>query len=138
MNISSIEYESELELRNEILRKPIGLDLYAEDLSKEGNDFHIGAFKNDELVGCLVLTPLGNKEVKMRQVAVKEIFQCLGIGKKMVEFSEAISQENNYNKIILNARKTAVPFYERLNYKIIGDEFIEVCIPHNKMFKILP
>jgi len=78
MNIKLIafgseEYQAELALRNEILRKPIGLDIYSEDLSKEDSDFHIGAFMDGELVGCLLLTPLGNGEIRMRQVAVRGI-----------------------------------------------------------------
>ena len=44
IDFGSEEYQAELALRNEILRRPIGLDLYSEDLSKEGMDCHLGAF----------------------------------------------------------------------------------------------
>ena len=137
INCKSEEYISELQLRNEILRKPLGLSIYFDNLSKEDKDYHVGAFLNEELVGCLVLTPLTDKEIKMRQVAVKESLQGLGIGKKLVAYSELISKENNYNKIMLNARKAVVEFYKKLGYEIIGKEFIEdsTGLLHLKMFK---
>jgi len=137
INVDSNAYGLELELRNEVLRKPIGLDLRLEDLSNEVNDFHIGAFKDTELVGCLILTPINEQEIKMRQVAVKDNLQGLGIGRKLVEHSERVAKENHYNKVILNARKTATEFYKRLGYNVVGGEFTEVGIPHFKMHKDL-
>jgi predicted GNAT family N-acyltransferase len=37
----------------------------------------------------------------------------------------------------LHARSTAVPFYAKLGYECVGDEFIEVTIPHWEMRKAL-
>jgi predicted GNAT family N-acyltransferase len=37
----------------------------------------------------------------------------------------------------MHARKTAVGFYEKLGYKRIGNEFLEVTIPHYAMEKAL-
>ena len=133
IDFASEAYQAELALRNEILRKPIGLDLYSEDLSQEHKDCHIGAFIDGELVGCLILTPLGNGEVKMRQVAAREAYQGLGIGRRLVEFSELVAKENKYSAIVLTARKTAVGFYEKLGYRVVGGELMEVGIPHFRM-----
>ncbi len=36
------EYEDELALRNEILRVPLGLNLYKQDLSQENTYWHVG------------------------------------------------------------------------------------------------
>ncbi|MEJ7682070.1 MAG: GNAT family N-acetyltransferase [Segetibacter sp.] len=37
----------------------------------------------------------------------------------------------------MHARKSAVGFYEKLGYKIVGDEFLELNIPHYIMEKQL-
>jgi len=55
----------------------------------------------------------------------------------MVAASEEISRTLKFKKMVLNARKVAVPFYKKLNYKTIGKEFMEVEIPHFKMVKNL-
>jgi predicted GNAT family N-acyltransferase len=133
----SEEYNSELELRNKILRIPLGLDVHEDDLSNEHLHHHIGAFEDGKLIGVLVLTPLNDTEVKMRQVAVEEELQGKGIGKKLVEYSEQFSRDNGFRTIVMNARDTAVPFYEKLGYIKEGDMFTEVTIPHFKLYKNL-
>jgi len=137
ISYGSEEYKSELELRNKILRIPLGLDVYNDDLGGEDNHFHIGAFDEGKLVGVLVLTPLDSSKVKMRQVAVDEKLQGRGIGKMLVEYSEQFSKENGFTTIVMNARDTAVPFYEKLGYSKEGEMFTEVTIPHFKLFKNL-
>jgi predicted GNAT family N-acyltransferase len=129
-------YDQELQLRNEILRKPLGMDLFNDDLSKEVNDIHIGLFRNEELVGTLILTP-GNGYVKMRQVAVAETARGLNAGTQMVQFSEQVAREKGFPRIELNARKEAVRFYLKNGYTTVGDEFMEIGIPHYKMIKEL-
>jgi len=66
----------------------------------------------------------------MRQVAVSDKHQGLGIGRAMVEFSERFARENGYGKISMHARDTAVGFYLRLGYEVEGEPFEEVTIPH--------
>jgi predicted GNAT family N-acyltransferase len=133
----SEEYRQSLELRDNILRKPLGLSLFNENLDNEVNYIHIGVFLDCQIIGILILTPLSPDTVKMRQVAVREDFQGKGIGTRMVRFAEEIAKKQGFKRIVLNARKTAVPFYRKLFYDILSDEFTEVGIPHYKMSKNL-
>ena len=130
------EYDQTVQLRDKILRKPLGLTFSEAQLSEEFADVHLAAFADDwTLRGCLVLTPKGDKTLKMRQVAVEEAVQKLGIGRQLVEASEAFARRNGFNLMELNARDTAVPFYEKLNYVVGGEPFEEVGITHVKMMK---
>lgn len=131
----SSEYLQTIELREKILRIPLGLKFTKEYLKRDEHDFHLVAMYDKKVIGCLILTPREKEIVQMRQVAVDATLQGKGIGKKLVYFSEQVSQEKGFKKIILNARLVAVPFYKRLQYKIVSDEFIEVGIPHYKMEK---
>jgi predicted GNAT family N-acyltransferase len=63
--------------------------------------------------------------------------QGQGIGSQLVLFTDNYAKEKGYKLIHCNARKTAVPFYLKQGYKILGDEFLEVNIPHYYMEKIL-
>lgn len=134
---NSVDYINELKLRDEVLRKPLGMSLYDENLAAEKNDIHIGAFINDDIVGVLILTKLNANDVKMRQVAVKEVMQSKKIGSKMVRYAEENAINRGYKNMLLNARKTAVEFYKKLGYEIISEEFLEINIPHYKMTKHL-
>ncbi|MBN2663879.1 MAG: GNAT family N-acetyltransferase [Bacteroidales bacterium] len=131
----SIEYNKSIDLRDEILRKPLGLAFTSEFLQQDKDQFHIAAFEGDKIVGILILKPLDKNTLKMRQVAVNVNLQGKGIGRKMVEFSEKFAVEKGFSYFELNARKEAIPFYEKLNYLIVGDEFFEVGISHKKMVK---
>lgn len=134
---NSEEYQNELKLRDKVLRKPLGISLFNENLEGDKNDIHIAAFIKDELVGILLLKPMSNFELKMRQVAILEKYQSKKIGSNLVLFAEELAKNSGYKKVSLHARRTAVEFYQKLGYLKFEDEFFEVGIPHYKMLKEL-
>ena len=131
----SEDYKAELEMRNEILRKPLGLSIYDEDLGQEKPYFHIGAFENGKLVGTLLFIDRGEGVCQMRQVAVCEGMRRRGIGRKMVLFGENLMKEKGFSKIVLEARKVALEFYLSLGYRTAGPEELRLGIPHYEMEK---
>jgi predicted GNAT family N-acyltransferase len=132
------EYDETVQLRDKILRRPLGLQFSEEQLAEEYADFHLAAYSHDWLLrGCLVLTPKDDKTLKMRQVAVDETVQKTGVGQQLVAASEALGRVRGFDIMELNARETAVPFYQKLNYSIMGERFEEVGIPHFRMRKKL-
>jgi predicted GNAT family N-acyltransferase len=119
----------------EILRKPLGLSFSKTDLEKEKQDILIGAFEDDELLACCVLTKIGEDTCKLRQMAVRNKIQRTGLGAAMMNYAEQLAKDAGYKKMVMNARKTAKGFYEKLGYEIKGDEFVEVTLPHFYMQK---
>jgi predicted GNAT family N-acyltransferase len=133
----STEYWATVDLRDAVLRKPLGLQFSAEELDAENRSHHVACYRGNKLVGCLVLCPQGDDDVRMRQVAVVLELQGQGIGTALVEFAEALARKTGYRRMILHARDTAVAFYENLGYARVGDQFEEVSIPHWTMEKWL-
>ena len=131
------EYKEMVELRYQILRKPLGLTFTEEDLAKEINDILIGCFDDDKLEACCILSPAGPKEVRLRQMAVFSGLQGKGMGRALMQFAENVAYDCGYRKVSMHARKTAIGFYEKLGYNVVGDEFLEVTIPHYTMEKEL-
>ena len=132
----SEDYEQSLNLREEVLRKPLGLRLERE-LLKEENAGLLTAWKENFCIGTVVLIEEDFETARMKAVAVSPHFQNLGIGKKMVIESENEALRRGYKKIYLHARKNVVSFYEKLGYEAYGEEFTEVTIPHRRMIKNL-
>ena len=52
----SPEYAATIKLRNEILRKPLGLRFSDEQLPAERGNHHLACYRDGRLVACLVLT----------------------------------------------------------------------------------
>lgn len=133
----SKEYEQMIKLRFEILRKPLHLDFSKEELEKEKHDILIGAFEDDKMLGCCLLTKVDKHCVRLRQMAVQNNLQGKGIGASLMNFAENVARDHGYKRIIMHARKTATGFYEKLGYTVTGKEFIEISIPHMVMEKKL-
>ena len=131
-------YEETVELRKRLLKTPLGIDFDLAELQSEYKDFHLACYNEQlHLLGCLILTRIDDEQVKMRQVAVDTPFQRKGIGERMVKMSEVLALKEGFTKMVLNARDTAIPFYQKLNYQVIGEPFTEVGIKHFKMDKNL-
>ena len=131
------EYQQMVQLRNDILRKPLGLSFEVADLEKEKDDVLMGAFEDDKILGCCLLTRMDPQTIRLRQMAVPNNMQGKGIGRALMIFAENIARDLGYKKLCMHARKTALGFYEKLGYHVSGQEFIELTIPHYIMEKPL-
>lgn len=131
----SADYKKMIDLRMDILRRPLGLSFSEVDLEKEKHDLLIGAFEEDKLLACCILTKIAEDTCKLRQMAVRPKIQGTGLGAAMMNYAEQLAKDAGYKKMVMNARKTAKGFYEKLGYEIEGDEFVEVNLPHFYMQK---
>ena len=132
------EYKQMVDLRNEILRKPLGLSFSPDELAKEKNDILIAAFDEDEMLGCCILTKADdNGCIRLRQMAVQKNFQGKGIGDSIMTFAENIARDKGFKTITMHARDTAIGFYEKFGYEVKGEQFEEVNTKHHIMEKLL-
>jgi ribosomal protein S18 acetylase RimI-like enzyme len=133
----SPEYLQMVKLRDDILRKPLGLTLSPTELEQEKDHLLISAYEDDQLLGCCMLVEQDPQTVRLRQMAVLNDLQGKGIGKALMNFAENLARDRGYKTITMHARKNAIGFYEKMGYKIKGNEFEEITIPHFVMEKKL-
>ena len=133
----SKEYRQMVELRHQILRQPLGLSFSEEELAKEKDNILIAAFDEDEILGCCMLLKIDDQVLQIRQMAVNNNLQGKGIGASIMAFAENISRDKGYRKLVMHARDTAIGFYEKFGFKVVGKEFTEVNLPHHVMEKKL-
>lgn len=137
INTRSDEYELLLHFRHELLRKPLGLNLFEEDLSDDEQDFILVAMQDEAIIGCVMLHPVNDEVIKLRQMATATAVQGKGLGKILVANAEETALDRGYKEVVLHARTNARGFYEKLGYQAFGEEFTEVTIPHIAMKKRL-
>jgi GNAT superfamily N-acetyltransferase len=133
----SPEYLQMIKLRDDILRKPLGLGFTEEELEEEKDNMLIAAFEDEDMLGCCMLVEEDQKKVRLRQMAVLNDLQGKGIGRALMNFAENIARDRGYKILSMHARKNALGFYEKMGYKIASDEFHEVTIAHYVMEKQL-
>lgn len=135
----SPEYRMECDLRHVVLRLPLGMDLYDEDLTAERHQRHFGLFLTDGTLGaCAIAVSISADETKIRQMAVRTELQGLGCGRFLMTRLQEILASDGVRHLSLHARSNVAGFYKSLGFTQSGDEFIEVGIPHVKMVKAIP
>ena len=131
------EYQQMLKLRDDILRKPLGMTFSNDELEKEKSNLHIAAYEDDQMLGCCMLVEEDPQTVRLRQMAVINDLQGKGIGRALMQFAENLARDRGYKRITMHARKNALGFYEKMGYKTLGREFQEITIAHYVMEKEL-
>ncbi len=133
----SAEYQKMISLRDNVLRKPLGLIFTPDELESEKENILIGAFEDDDILGCCMLVEENSRIIRLRQMAVLNNLQGKGVGRAIMNFAENIARDRGYKVLSMHARKNAIGFYEKMGYHVTGDEFTEVTIPHLLMEKNL-
>lgn len=126
-----------VQLRIDILRKPLGLSFTDDELVSEKEHILIAAFEEEKMLGCCMLIRLEDGSVRLRQMAVLNNLQGKGIGRALTQFAENIARDIGYKKITMHARKPVTGFFEKLGYRVSSEEFLEITIPHFEMEKML-
>lgn len=132
----SEEWKEAVELRENVLRKPLGSFFTQEELSLERGHYHVSGYRENALVATAVLVP----EIdgfKMQRVAVQQELRNQGIGRELLFFCEEFAAQSKVNRIYCHARDTAVQFYRNNGYVELGAYFDEDGIPHLYMQKQL-
>jgi predicted GNAT family N-acyltransferase len=135
---SNREYEAEKALRNRALRLPLGLTLSETDVRGEDRQIHLLATdERGEVVGCVLIAPLAEGTVRIRQMAVEERLRGRGIGTGLMAEAEKIARALPARILTMHARLYAREFYERLGFRAASEIFTEMTIPHILMEKTL-
>ncbi|MBK1854783.1 GNAT family N-acetyltransferase [Verrucomicrobiaceae bacterium 5K15] len=138
IDFDSDAYREECQLRDRVLRQPLGLSLFDEDLSVEASQLHFGGFDDSSsLIACVIAMPLSETDAKIRQMAVAPEHSRQGHGSALLRAVEYFLHHRGYRNIHLHARVSALPFYQKAGYREHGSPFTEVGLPHLAMKKRL-
>lgn len=123
------EWDEYYDLRFRVLREPLGKERGSERNEGDETGIHFALFDNNRILGIARLDKVDQKTSQVRFVAVETTIQGSGLGKKLMIKVETEARNIGYSKMILHARDYALPFYEKLEYQLIG--------PSYKLFDVL-
>lgn len=137
ITFGTAEYKQLLNFRYLNLRKPLNLKWSSSDLEGEYKQIHLALIHNKKTIGSCILKKINCNTLRIRQMAIHKSYQRMGYGEKLIKYAENYACEENYKKIIITARKSALYFYSRFGYQTKGKEFIDVTLESIKMIKNL-
>lgn len=136
---NSPAYEQAWVLRQRVLRSPLGLSLQPEERVAEREHLHFALVDvGDKVMACVSAVLLPQQVAKLRQMAVEPASQGGGLGRRLIQEVEKALISRGIQRIEMHARESAIGFYQNLGYASDGRQFIEVSIPHVKMYKNVP
>lgn len=135
-------YGEALALRDAVLRRPLGL-AFPEDIAEGERDHRHFALVwegkeggKERVLACLMVVSHSDERLQIRQMAVAEADQGRGHGRHLMLAVEQLVREGGFRGcLFLHARATAVSFYARLGYNVVGAPFEEVGLIHRLMEK---
>ena len=132
------EYQKYYDLRWRILRKRWNQPRGSEKDELEGQSIHLMACEKGKPLGVGRVHFNSSEEAQIRYMAVEEGLQGKGIGTIILKELEKSAKRKGANHMTLNARESAVGFYKKQGYRIVGKaSTLFGVIPHYKMRKKL-
>jgi GNAT superfamily N-acetyltransferase len=143
--VRDIELARTIDLRSRVLRAHMpGVPAVAasDDLPAT---WHLGAFAGERLVGVVTGFPQeapghpGVPAERFRFMAVEPDVQGGGVGRALLDEVSARARSRGMRLLWANGRDSALTFYTRLGYEVVGDEFIDSTshLPHHVVMRWL-
>lgn len=75
---------------------------------------------------------------KIGRVAVDADYRGRGLGAALMRAIHRHAAGGGFHRLVLEAQRYAIPFYEKLGYTAEGDVFLDANIEHRTMWRLLP
>ena len=139
MNVERVTFDDIHNLRLRVLRKgtPVAHATYPED--SYDDVVHLAIRLNGDVVATSTWfskecpeSP-GVAAVQLKGMAVDDSLQTTGFGRALIDAGISLARERNAEIVWARARDTAVGFYEKCGFAVVGDGFIDepTAMPHH-------
>ena len=133
---NSIQQQDAFQVRTLVFveEQKVPADLEIDELENES--IHFVGYE-DGTPGAAARMRLVDEYAKMERICILKDFRGKHYGNDLMWAMEEEAKKRGVQKAKLNAQTQAIPFYERLGYSVVSDEFMDAGIPHKTMTKQL-
>lgn len=127
-------------LRYEVLHAPFGVSRDDDWNDGDPASTHLVVVVGDDVVGYgRLIADTEERTGQIRQIAVNPAWERRGIGTALIRALLDSARGRGMTDVWLNARLTAVPFYEKLGFKVTSGTFRSprTYLPHVRMDRAL-
>jgi GNAT superfamily N-acetyltransferase len=117
-------------LRHRVLRPGFPESAVRTDRDDEGDTVHLAAFDGDEVIGVVTMFAEHFPDdprpaLRFRWMAVDETRRGTGTGQALMRHAASVAHDGGFELMWAHGRETALGFYERLGFRIIGDGYTD-------------
>ena len=136
--LGSKEYQDALSIRTNVFVEEQQIPIEIEVDQNEVNAVHLVLYnEKEEPLAAGRYRVLDDGIAKAERICVLASERGTGAGSKIMEALEHHAAEQGLQYVKLSAQAPAVPFYEKIGYHAITEEYLEQNIPHKMMKKAL-
>lgn len=139
VTVRDVQLDQIIDLRTRVLRAHMPGTLAVAPGDNAPGTWHLGAFSDDRLIG--VITGFaeeapghpGVSAERFRFMAVEPADQGSGAGRALIDEVVARARTRGTRLLWANGRDTALDFYRRLGFDVVGDLFFDSTsgLPHH-------
>lgn len=145
VEVVEIEAPATYDLRRRVLRSHLpGADVRNPEDEVPGA-FHLGVVDDaGSVVAVATFSPEptphrpGARAARLRGMAVEPALQGSGVGSLLLDAAVRRLGAEGFEVVWANARDSALAFYERRGWQVVGDPFVTVGLPHHAIVLDLP
>lgn len=120
-----------LRVRAEVFVKEQGINCVDPD-TVDYSSIHIFSMRDGRVCAYLRAYSVDDMTIKVGRILA--VPHCMGIGTELMHYAvKKIKEMTGCSKIVMDAQKHAVPFYEKLGFKGTSNEYLEEGIWHVDM-----
>lgn len=126
-----------LDLRRDVFVDEQNVPAELELDGKDAEAQHFALKDGDRIIATCRVRHLGSA-AKIERMAVNKDYRRQGIGRDLMKFVlYKLTHTHGISLLNLSSQADAVPFYEQLNFRKHGPEYLEAGIPHYAMSREL-
>ncbi|MGV3722358.1 MAG: GNAT family N-acetyltransferase [Actinomycetota bacterium] len=130
---SDEEYQAALRVRRLVFVQEQGGPLEDEPDQHDATARHFVMVHADEVIGAARIYQPEAGLTKIGRVCLLPERRGEGLGELLMRELLRYAASLEAARIVLDAQCYAIPFYERLGFRVVGEEFLDAGIPHRRM-----
>ena len=133
---NSSDFSKLFEIRRKVYVDELNVPIELEFDEYDKTAFHFVVEVDDFIVGTARLVMLGF-DGNIGRVCILKEFRKKGLGTKLMTSIIHASTNMGLDRLIVEAKVDALSFYKKIGFVTEGNEYLEVGVPHKKMFLML-
>ena len=130
-------YQDALAIRKKVFIEEQGVPEDLEFDQLDSQTTHYVGYVDGEPVTTARIHERAAHEYHLQRVATLKEHRGKGYGRELIIFIERSLRHIPDAKVWLSAQDTALPFYEKMGYSVLGEGYIEADMPHHSMEKYI-